>query len=127
MRHTCAKYRRCCCWQKLDADRVLQADRILALERMNLVESGPFLENPKRISISAGAGEVKFGFYCSVGRQVGVVVINHASHLFYKRGIWAESQLISTWLRGFTLGTPDSSLIKTNLGQYLEGHKFIGR
>jgi len=49
------------------------------------------------------------------------------SRLASRKTLFIESQLISTGLRGFTLGTPDSSLVKTDSGQYLEGHKFIGR
>ena len=42
--------------------------------------------------------------------QAGVVDINPAFHLYYKCCMWVE--LISTWLQGFSLGTPVSSLLK---------------
>ena len=47
-----------------------------------------------------------------MGSQAGVVDINHAFHLDYKCCMWIEFQSISTWLRGFSLGTPVSSLLK---------------
>ena len=47
-----------------------------------------------------------------VGSQAGVVDINLAFHLYYKYCMWIELQSISTWLRGFSPGTPVSSLLK---------------
>ena len=46
------------------------------------------------------------------GSQAGVVNINHAFHLYCKCCMWIEFQSISTWLRGFSPGTPVSSLLK---------------
>ena len=51
-------------------------------------------------------------FYNSKGSQAGVVDIDHAFHLYYKCYMWIEFQSILTWLRGFSLGTPVSSLLK---------------
>ena len=63
------------------------------------------------------------------GSQAGVVNINHAFHLYYKCCMWIEFQSISTWLRGFSLGTPVSSLLKidsqsnpSGCGAVLQGH-----
>ena len=47
-----------------------------------------------------------------LGSQAGVVNINHAFHLYCKCCMWIEFQSISTWLRGFSPGTPVSSLLK---------------
>ena len=44
--------------------------------------------------------------------------INHAFHLYYKCCMWIEFQSISTWLRGFSPGTPVSSLRKNRLLVY---------
>ena len=65
----------------------------------------------------------------SKGSQAGVVNINHAFHLYYKCCMWIEFQSISTWLRGFSPGTPVSSLLKidsqsnpSGCGAVLQGH-----
>ena len=50
----------------------------------------------------------------SLGSQAGVADINHAFHLYYKCCMWIEFQSISTLLRGFSPGTPVSSLLKIN-------------
>ena len=48
----------------------------------------------------------------STGGQAGVVDINHAFLLYYKCCMWIEFRSILTWLRGFSPGTPVSSLFK---------------
>ena len=53
---------------------------------------------------------VNFPVLYSLGSQASVVDIKHAFHLYYKCCMWAEFQSISTWLRGFSLDTPVSSL-----------------
>ena len=57
----------------------------------------------------------------SLGSQAGVVDINHAFHLYYKHCMWVAFQLISTWLRGFSLGTPVSCLRKID-SHYIGPH-----
>mgnify|MGYP006973387074 CR=1 FL=1 len=51
----------------------------------------------------------------------------HQSRLYYKCSRWPEFQSISTWLRGFSLGTqfgfPPHQKIDSL--HYIEGHKFI--
>ena len=47
-----------------------------------------------------------------MGSQAGIVDINRAVHLDYKCCMWIEFQSISTCLRGFSLATPVSSLLK---------------
>ena len=51
-----------------------------------------------------------------MGSQAGVVDINHAFHLYYNCCImWIEFQSISTWLWGFSPGTPVSSKLTPSL------------
>ena len=66
------------------------------------------------------------------GSQAGVVDINHAFHFYYKCCMWIEFRSISTWLRGFSPGTPVSSLIKidsqsnpSGCGAVLRSHIWI--
>ena len=47
--------------------------------------------------------------YNFLGSHAGVVNTNHAFHLYVKYCMWIEFQSISTWLRGFSPGTPVSS------------------
>ena len=67
-----------------------------------------------------------------LGSQAGVVDISHAFHLYYKCCMWIEFQSISTWLRGFSPGTPVSSLLKidsqsnsSGCGAVLRSHIWI--
>ena len=69
--------------------------------------------------------------YC-LGSQAGIVDINHAFHLYYKSCMWTEFQSISTWFRGFSPGTPVSSLLKidsqsnpSGCGAVLRSHIWI--
>ena len=68
----------------------------------------------------------------SLGSQAGVVDINHTFHLYNKCCMWVEFQSISTWLRGFSPGTPVSTLLKmdsqsnpSGCGAVLRGHTWV--
>ena len=70
--------------------------------------------------------------FSQFGSQAGVVDINHAFHLYNKCCMWIEFQSISTWLRGFSPGTPVSSLLKidsksnpSGCGAVLRGHIWV--
>ena len=56
-----------------------------------------------------------------MGSQAGKVDIYDAFHLYYKCCMWIEFQSISTWLRGFSPGTPVSSLLKIDSQSYPSG------
>ena len=58
---------------------------------------------------------IKYPVLYVLRSQAGVISINYAFHLYYKCCMWIEFQSISTWLRGFSPGTPVSSLRKNRL------------
>ena len=88
-------------------------------------------------SSAPGSGSfVHFGLVSTLtlgqGSQAGVVDVIHAFHLYYKCCMWIELQLISTWLRGFSPGTPVSCLLKSDsqsnpygCGSVLRSHTWI--
>ena len=85
----------------------------LIIETLKPVQSWLFRSFPSMLSVwtSGRTSTIKPALY-SLGSQAGVEDINRAFHLYYKCCMWVEFQLISTWLRGFSPGTPVSSLLK---------------
>ena len=71
--------------------------------------------------------EIKYPVLYCLGSQAGVVDINHTFHLYYKCCMWTEFQSISTWLWGFSPGTPVSSLLKIDSQSNLIWIMFRGR